>query len=101
MTGDELPYPSAARSLIRSIIGDDVPNDVALAQVCDELERTLEPFFLVPDQSRRDRVERKWRDLMGDRVICMDGPEDTCHVAAGLVGLVEGVVPNLDALAER
>jgi hypothetical protein len=101
MTGDELPYPAAPRSIIRSLLGDDVPQDVGLAQVADELQRIFEPFFLIPDQSRRDRIERKWRDLFGDRVICMDGPEDTCNVTAGIVGLVEGALPNLDALAER
>jgi len=101
MTGDELPYPSASRSLIRSLIGDDVPTDVTTTQVVDELQRVFEPFFLVPDAARRDKVERRWRDLLGDRVICMEGPEDTCHVTAGLVGLVEGVVPDLDHLARR
>src|SRR5437867_6049243 len=83
MTGDENPYPAAPRSIIRSLIGDDVPQDVGLPQISDELGRVFEPFFLIPDQSRRDKCERTWRDLMGDRVICMDGPEDTCHVAAG------------------
>jgi hypothetical protein len=101
MTGDECPYPAAPRSIIRSLIGDDVPQDVSTPQVIDELGRTFEPFFLIPDQGRRDKCERVWRDLMGDRVIAMDAPGDTCHVAGGLVGLTEGVIGNLDVLAKQ
>ena len=100
MTGDESPYPAAPRSIIRSLIGDDVPQDVSTPQVIDELARTFEPFFLIPDRGR-DKCERTWRNLMGDRVIVLESHEDTCAVAGGLVGLTEGIIPNVDALAKR
>lgn len=60
---------------------------------------TYHCFFLIPDLHRRERCEGRWREVLGDRVICMEGPEDTCRVAAGLVALTEGRVPDLDALA--
>jgi hypothetical protein len=101
MTGDENPYPSAARSIVRSLIGDDIPSDIATEMVVEELSRTFEPFFLIPDSERRAQCEASWRKLLGDRVICMESPDDTCDVAAGIVGLCEGAVDNLDVLAER
>jgi hypothetical protein len=101
MTGDERPYPQVSHRQVQALIGDPVDADIPLDQVVAELQRTFEPFFLIPDLGRRQRCERTWRDLLGDRVVCMEDPADTCHVAAGLIGLSEGVLASLDALADR
>ncbi len=101
MTGDELPYPQVSRSQVRRLIGDELEEDLPLAPIVSEVEERFEPFFLIPDQRRRAHCERAWRDLLGDHVICMDTPEDTCRVASGLVALCEGAVRDLDELAER
>lgn len=101
MTGDERPYPRVSHKQVKQVLGDDVNDDIPLADMVAEVQRTFEPFFLIPDQQRRGRCERAWRDVLGDHVICMDEPADTCYVAAGIVALGEGAVPNLDALAER
>ena len=60
---------------------------------------TYHPFFLIPDLQRRNNCEARWRQLLGDHVICMESPEDTCAVAAVIVGLTEGVLPNVGAAA--
>ena len=57
-------------------------------------------FFLIPDAQRRRRCEPRWRELLGDHVICMDSPDDACAVAAGIVALTEKAVPHLDGLAK-
>ena len=101
MTGDEQPYRYVSRKQIFERIGDDIQQDMTVVQVVDELQRTFEPFFLIPDLQRRARCEGIWRELLGDRVICMEDAADTVHVTAGLVGLCEGVIPSLDALAKR
>jgi hypothetical protein len=101
MTGDENPYPFTARNVVKRIIGDDLDADVPLEQVCEELARAYHPFFLIPDQGRRGPCEEAWRKAMGDHVILMDTPRDTCHVAAALVGLCEGLHTDLDAAARR
>lgn len=100
MTGDEPPYEITSRKVVRSLLGADLEKDLPLRQVADELSERYHSFFLIPDQGRR-RVEKVWRKYMGDHVLVLDQPEDTCHVAAGLVALSEGLIPNLDALAER
>ena len=101
MTGDEHPYPRVSRQQVTSLIGDELQDDLPLPRVVSELGRTFQPFFLIPDLGRRGRCERVWRDLLGDHVICMEDPADTCHVAAGLVALGENAVPDLDALARQ
>ncbi len=99
MTGDELPYPAVSRHQVEALIGDRLDEDVPAAAVVAALQRTFHPFFLIPDLARRKNCESAWRALMGDHVICMESAEDTCYVAAGLVALREGVVPDVDAVA--
>jgi hypothetical protein len=101
MTGDELPYPAVSRHQVETLIGDKLDEDVPVEEVVAELEESFEPFFLVPDLQRRARCERRWRDLLGDRVVCMTSPADTCYVAAGAIGLCEGILADVDALAHR
>lgn len=101
MTGDEKPYPYVSRRQVRERVGDVLDHDLPVALVVSELQHAFEPFFLIPDLQRRRQCEREWRNLLGDRVICMEDPEDTVGVAAGLVGLCEGSLRDLDELALR
>ncbi len=99
LTGDELPYPAVSRHQVEAIFGEKLDEDIPVEEVIAAAGETYHPFFLIPDLDRRERCERRWRDLLGDRVICMESPEDTCRVAAGLVALTEGRVRDLDDLA--
>jgi hypothetical protein len=101
MTGDELPYPVVSRHQVEALIGDRIDEDLPLEEVVAVLEESFEPFFLIPDLDRRARCERRWRDLLGDRVLCMTSPGDTCYVGAGAIGLNEGVIQDVDDLAHR
>jgi hypothetical protein len=101
MTGDERPYGYVSRKQVAQLIGDTLEQDLPVKQVVDELQLTYEPFFLIPDLARRRNCERDWRELLGDRVICLEDPTDTVEVAAGLVGLCEGAFSDLDALARH
>jgi hypothetical protein len=101
MTGDERPYPSVEPSVVSRFVGDESASSLTVEKVTRALAETYEPFFLIPTLDRRARCERAWRDLLGDHVIAMESPDDTCHVAAGVVALSEGAVKDLDALAAR
>lgn len=101
LTGDEPPNPSVSRHQVERLIGDTLADDVPVASIIEETQRAFEPFFLIPDPGRARAVERAWRDLLGDRVIVMETPDDTSTVAAGLVSLLEGAVDSLDALVAR
>ena len=99
MTGDELPYPAVSRHQIESLFGEHLDEDLPIEEVIAAAAETYHLFFLIPDLKRRKGCERRWRELLGDHVICMESPEDTCAVAAALVGLTEGRLADIDALA--
>lgn len=99
VTGDELPYPAVSRHQIEGLIGEKLDEDIPIEEVIAAAAETTNLFFLIPDAQRRRRCEPRWRELLGDHVICMDSPDDACAVAAGIVALTEKAVPNLDGLA--
>jgi len=101
MTGDELPYPAVSRHQAEAVIGDAIDEDIPTEAVVAALQEKFEPFFLIPDLARREKCERRWRDLLGDHVICLENPADTCWAAAGLIALTENAFPDLPAFAER
>jgi hypothetical protein len=103
LTGDDRPYPLLSRHIVDEVFGDNIENDVPLPQLVATLAQSFEPFFLIPDLERRARAERPWRDLIGDRVVCLEHPDDVCVVAASLVALNEGLVtlPELGARFAR
>jgi hypothetical protein len=100
MTGDEEPYPILARTIVNSVVGDRLDEDLKVEEVVALLQETFVPFFLIPDQKRRARCERTWRNLLGDHVICMDDAADTCWAAAGAIVLHQRIVPDVKALSE-
>lgn len=100
MTGDELPYPQVSRHQVDALLGDKLDEDIPIEEAIAAAAEQYHCFFLIPDLRRREACESRWRDLLGDHVICMESPQDTCHVAAALVGLTEGRLADLDAAAQ-
>jgi len=98
MTGDELPFPSLSKHVVEGIIGDRLDQDLTVEEIVAELQKTFVPFFVIPDQKRRAKCEERWRELLGDHVLCMNNAQDICYVSAGAVCLYEGLVPDIDAL---
>ncbi len=100
MTGDELPYPSVSRHQVEALIGEKLDEDIPIEEVIAAAAETYHLFFLIPDKGRAQRCGARWRDLLGDHTISMESPRDACTVAAAIVGLTEGRIPDLDALAK-
>jgi len=100
LTGDVAPSPAVSRVQVAARIGDEIASDLPIRDVIEELQRTFEPFFLIAPGAARP-IERAWRDLLGDRVVRLEDPDDTAHVAAGLVALLEGSAASLRAYVER
>jgi len=98
LTGDEKPYSHVSKRLVKQWIGADLDVDLPLAAIVEEVQHAFEPFFLIPDLDRRRTCERVWRDVLGDRVICLESPDDTCTVAASLLALGMGL-RTLDEIA--
>jgi hypothetical protein len=100
VTGDEPPYSHARADVVKHVIGDDI-SDMTLAEVVAAAKEKFEPFFLIPDAGRAQGILEAWRAVLGDRVIVLEGPEDTTGVAAGLVALGEGTIKDGAQLREK
>jgi hypothetical protein len=100
MTGDEKPYPTLSKHIVEGIIGDKLDEDLTCEEIVAELQKTYIPFFIIPDRARARRCERRWRDLFGDHVLCLEAPMDVCFVAAGAILLSEGRVSDIKELTE-
>jgi hypothetical protein len=99
ITGDELPYPAVSHHQVGTLVGEKLDADIPIEEAIAAAAETYHVFFLIPDLKRRSRCERRWRELLGDHVICMEAPKDACAVAASIVALTERAIPDLDALA--
>ncbi len=89
-----------SRKAVKQWLGDELEVDIPLASIVEEVQHAFEPFFLIPDLERRVECERAWRDLLGDHVVCLESPEDTSVVVAGLLALGQGL-HTLDSLAKQ
>lgn len=97
MSGDEPCYPNLSAEWVKDLIGDELPADVPLAVVVDDLKKRFHPFFLIPDPGRA-AVHPFWKTHFGEAAMVLAEPGDVCPVAAGAVALLEGAIPNLAAL---
>jgi hypothetical protein len=100
LTGDEKPYPQVSAKAVKEVVGDELEGDIPTAAIVEELHHQFEPFFLIPDLERRALCERTWRDLLGDHVVALESPDDTCIVAASLIALGEGI-RDLDGIVDH
>ena len=98
MTGDELPYETLSRHVAEVVLGDRLDGDLKLEEIVAELQKTFVPFFVIPDARRRASCEPRWREVLGDHVLCMDHPGDICFVTAGALLISEGLVRDAHAL---
>jgi hypothetical protein len=73
---------------------------VPTEEVVAEIQKTFTPFFIIPERSRAERCERRWRDLLGDHVICLETAKDICFVAAGTILLGEGLAKDMKKLED-
>ncbi len=102
MTGDEVPLAALQPQHVRSAFGDEAQEPVPIHQVVAELERSFEPFFLIPDRWRaeRDDCERVWSKLLHERCVTLETAEDTAAACALLIGIGEGTLGSRGVLEQ-
>jgi hypothetical protein len=103
MTGDEVFFMHLTPATVKQWIGDDVPGDIRIEDLADELADRFRPFFLIPDAARAksDGCEAAWRLLLGDCTIVLGAPGDTAVVASLLVGICEGQLRDVAAIERK
>ncbi len=94
MTGDEPPFADLDPEHVRVSIDPKAQERMKVHALVAELERSYEPFFLIPDRARAGRYdcEKIYRRLFHERCVVLEDADDTAVVAATLLGIGEGVL---------
>lgn len=103
LIGDELPYGTVKADEVRAVIGDHLPEDVAVETIVAELTRKYHVYYVLPQGSAYagDRtVLRRWRQLLGENVIELGDLDAVCETIALTIGLNEDAVDLADGLAD-
>ena len=93
--GDELPYRTVKPGEVRTWIGDDLPQPVAVRSIAAELTRRWDTYFILPggaSYAGDQQVLGVWEGLLGPNVIQLPELDALCETIALTVGLGEGAV---------
>lgn len=94
--GDELPYPSVAKSEVAKLIGDAPEEDLTVESVVKKCQEKFHIFFLIPQDTSHGResgLRKRWEDLLGvENVRTLADANSICETIALTIGLCEGKV---------
>lgn len=96
--GDEMPYKVVRRQQVQRLIGDDIERDLPIKFIIGEVQERYEYFHIVPTNTyhgKSDRVQNRWKELLGERVLILDDEEAVCETIALAIGLCEGMIDDL------
>lgn len=101
-SGDDANFPRVSADIVRRVLGDDLREDIPVADIYRELQEKYHVFYIVP-VGHSQEANASWRLLLGDHVIPMQGTvgrrsssedidreDDTCTVIATVIALNEG-----------
>ncbi|GLU48197.1 hypothetical protein [Nocardiopsis ansamitocini] len=103
LMGDELAYPVVKAKEVRAVIGDDIHDDIPLAQIVAELKAKFEVFHIVPAgayHAKDTRLEEFWRSLFGQNVIMLEDLDAVSETIAVTIGLAEEAIDLAQGLAD-
>ncbi|QXJ25176.1 hypothetical protein AGRA3207_006630 [Actinomadura graeca] len=95
LIGDELAYPKVSRREIARVIGDEVEEDVPVADIVRELQRMYEVYFIIPEggyHAGSRKLRDFWQGLLGQHVLYLDDPAAVCETIALTIGLGEDAI---------
>lgn len=101
ITGDEPTNQAVLARHVQAVMGEDLSEDIPLADMVAEVSQRYHTFFLIPDQARARQVGDDWRGVLGDHVIGLHSPDDTAVASALLIGFTEGQISDMDAAARK
>ncbi len=83
-TGDEGFYPKVARSHVRRIIGDDIPEDLPAAEAFRRLQEKFNVFLIYPRKTMEERKANIDAEIKA-RVTSAGGQYDNVDIRASLI----------------
>lgn len=100
MTGDEPPFVWTGPDHVGAVLGQELAEEIRIEDMLEELQRSWEVFFLIPDpeRARHPQVGPVWQVLLHEHCIILDSAADTALVAALCVGIRERVLTEPGAV---
>ncbi|GAA1557134.1 hypothetical protein GCM10009678_45170 [Actinomadura kijaniata] len=102
MIGDELAYPKVKRAEVARVLGEEIPEDVPVAEIVRELRERFEVYFIIPEggyHSGDRRLKEFWQGLLGQNVLYLDDLDAVCETIALTIGLAEEAIDLAEGLA--
>jgi hypothetical protein len=101
--GDEANKPRLSRAAVAKFIGDDLAEDMDIAEIYRQLEEKFHVWFVVPNMTsyyNEAWLENHWRPILGERFIRLEDPEEVCELIALTVGVMEDSITLDEGLAD-
>jgi hypothetical protein len=101
--GDEMNKRVVKSIHLQNVLGEEVTEDVSVAEVYRQLQERWEVFFILPRQTSYfddPQVNQHWRDLLGERLLKLEDPDGVCDLIALTVGLLEDTIDLDEGLAD-
>lgn len=95
IVGDEMNKPRLKGAHIRTIIGDNVHEDLDVASIYRELQQRWEVFFILPKKTSYfddPQVNGHWRSILGERLLKLEDPAAVCDLIGVTIGLLEEAI---------
>jgi hypothetical protein len=96
--GDEMPYNVVRKQHVEQHIGDKLEADIPIQAIIDEVQERYEYFHIIPTNTshgKTARVQNRWKELLGERVLILDDEAAVCETIALTIGLCEGMIDDL------
>lgn len=103
LIGDEANKARLFRESVRRFVGDDVGEDLDVAEVYRRLQERFHVWFVVPNLTAyydEPWLEEHWRGLVGERFLKLDDPDAVCDLIAVTVGVMEDAISLDEGLAD-
>lgn len=103
LIGDEANKAVLSRASVERFIGDRLPGDLAISEVYRMLGEKFHVFFIVPQLTSyysEAWLEEHWREVVGERFLRLEEPDEVCDLIALTVGVMERSITLDEGLAD-
>ena len=92
--GDEMPYDVVRRDHVSRFLGETLQADIPIEDIVREVSQRYHYFHLLVPQGSNYGADTKarWQELLGERCLTLDQPENVAEAVALAIGVNEGTV---------
>lgn len=88
--GDEPPLPTLTKEHIKAIFGDNAQADISTTDLLSMVSENWEVFHLLVKPGTREKADRDWSALLGQRCIPLSDHTKLAEVIVSTMQVVEG-----------